>query len=86
MAAPHVTFSLTVPRGSYFSGRTPSSARVEAVPGTSWDSQGSCNGLGLGSLEMCYRFVELGLEFSRDQGGVGSKRYAVEKIASKLGA
>lgn len=53
----------SVPRGSYISGRAASSARLEAVSGTSWDCQDSCNGLGLDSLEMCYRCVESGLGF-----------------------
>lgn len=77
----------SVPRGSYFSGRVASSARVEAVSGISWDGQDSCNGLGPYSLEMCYRCVESGLDFLKlEVVAVGwAARDRQEKIASQLG-
>lgn len=83
---PHPT--VPAPRGS-------SLAEPLALPGgrlhlgPPWGLLGSCNDSwvpsGPGSLEMGYRFVESVLGFMKMKGVDPSKRWAVRRMASKLG-
>lgn len=78
--SPHGACSLWV-----FSGRTSSSARGRLHLGPPWGLLGACNDLGVGSLEMGYRFVELGLGLLKIKAVDPSKRWAVKRMANRLG-